>query len=44
MHQMGIGKLHADVFPIPLNFFSDRTRCDFVLSLYANTGISLNQK
>ena len=25
-------KLHADAFPVPLNFFSDRTRCDFVLS------------
>ena len=37
-------KLHADAFPIPFNFFSDRTRCDFVLSLHANTGISPNQK
>ena len=37
-------KLHADAFPIPLDFFSDRTRCDFVLSLHANTGISPNQK
>ena len=34
----------ADAFPIPLNFFSDRTRCDFVLSLHANTGISPNQE
>ena len=26
-------KLYADAFPMPLNFFSDRTRYDFVLSL-----------
>ena len=37
-------KLHDNAFPIPLNFFSDRTRCDFVLSLQANTGISPIQK
>ena len=37
-------KLHDNAFPIPLNFFSDRARCDFVLSLQANTGISPIQK
>ena len=29
---------------IPLNFLSDRTRCDFVLPLHTNNGISPNQK
>ena len=37
-------KLHFDAFPIPLNSFSDRTRCDFVLLMHANTGIRPNQK